>query len=87
MKETGGLSKPLPSLKKNKNKKLAKVKKRGMGVFSSSPRRLRLLVTGLDAVGKTTALYSLKLGKVVQTTPCIGSVLPRRDAPLGYAAE
>ena len=28
--------------------------------------------TGLDAAGKTTALYTLKLGEVVTTIPTIG---------------
>ena len=32
----------------------------------------RLLMTGLDAAGKTTILYKLKLGEVVTTVPTIG---------------
>jgi small GTP-binding protein len=32
----------------------------------------RVLMLGLDAAGKTTLLYQLKLGEVVQTVPTIG---------------
>ena len=32
----------------------------------------RVLIRGLDASGKTTLLYKLKLGKVVTTIPTIG---------------
>jgi len=32
----------------------------------------RVLITGLDAAGKTTILYKLKLGEVVTTIPTIG---------------
>lgn len=34
---------------------------------------LRILMVGLDASGKSTILYKLKLGDVVSTTPTIGS--------------
>merc|ERR1719313_2464389 len=33
---------------------------------------MRFLMVGLDAAGKTTVLYALKLGKVVTTIPTIG---------------
>lgn len=33
---------------------------------------VRVLMVGLDAAGKTTILYKMKLGEVVQTTPTIG---------------
>merc|ERR1712078_94359 len=33
---------------------------------------LRILMVGLDAAGKTTVLYKLKLGEVVTTLPTIG---------------
>jgi ADP-ribosylation factor protein 1 len=33
---------------------------------------LRVLMQGLDAAGKTTILYKLKLGEVVTTIPTIG---------------
>merc|ERR1712093_432806 len=32
----------------------------------------RVLIVGLDAAGKTTTLYKLKLGEVVTTIPTIG---------------
>lgn len=33
---------------------------------------VRILIQGLDASGKTTALYNLKLGEIVTTIPTIG---------------
>merc|ERR1712151_158578 len=33
---------------------------------------MRILMVGLDAVGKTTILYKLKLGEIVTTIPTIG---------------
>ena len=33
---------------------------------------LRIIMNGLDAAGKTTILYKLKLGEVVTTIPTIG---------------
>ncbi|KAL3687213.1 hypothetical protein R1sor_013522 [Riccia sorocarpa] len=36
------------------------------------PRELRILMLGLDAAGKTTVLYKLKLGESVCTIPTIG---------------
>jgi len=35
-------------------------------------RECRMLMVGLDAAGKTTILYKLKLGEVVTTIPTIG---------------
>merc|ERR1711966_279121 len=35
-------------------------------------REMRILVVGLDAAGKTTILYKLKLGEVMGTIPTIG---------------
>lgn len=35
-------------------------------------RDMRILMVGLDAAGKTTILYKLKLGEVVTTIPTIG---------------
>jgi len=32
----------------------------------------RILMVGLDAAGKTTVLYKLKLGELVTTIPTIG---------------
>merc|ERR1711975_14188 len=51
---------------------------RKMGVFSKVFGKLvgkkdcRILMVGLDAAGKTTILYKLKLGEVVTTIPTIG---------------
>ena len=33
---------------------------------------IRILMVGLDAAGKTTILYKLKLGEMVTTIPTIG---------------
>lgn len=33
---------------------------------------VRILMVGLDAAGKTTILYKLKMGEVVATVPTIG---------------
>ncbi|XP_059394177.1 ADP-ribosylation factor 5-like [Carassius carassius] len=43
-------------------------------IFSRSfpKNRIKLLMVGLDAAGKTTVLYKLKLGEVVTTIPTIG---------------
>eukprot|EP00996_Jenningsia_fusiforme_P003100 NODE_3905_length_895_cov_64.041371_g3595_i0.p1 GENE.NODE_3905_length_895_cov_64.041371_g3595_i0~~NODE_3905_length_895_cov_64.041371_g3595_i0.p1 ORF type:complete len:184 (-),score=45.64 NODE_3905_length_895_cov_64.041371_g3595_i0:223-774(-) len=35
-------------------------------------REVRILMVGLDAAGKTTILYKLKMGEVVTTVPTIG---------------
>lgn len=37
-----------------------------------SKQDVRILMVGLDASGKTTILYKLKLGEVVTTIPTIG---------------
>ena len=37
-----------------------------------SKKEMRILMLGLDAAGKTTILYRLKLGEVVQGVPTIG---------------
>ena len=34
----------------------------------------RILMLGLDAAGKTTILYKLKLGEVIQSVPTIGLI-------------
>ena len=39
-------------------------------LFSKTP--MRILMVGLDAAGKTTILYKLKLGEIVTTIPTIG---------------
>ena len=38
-----------------------------------SKQEMRILMVGLDAAGKTTILYKLKLGEVVTTIPTIGA--------------
>merc|ERR1712057_2496 len=49
-----------------------------MGIFGKVVAKLvgkrdcRILMVGLDAAGKTTILYKLKLGEVVTTIPTIG---------------
>lgn len=35
-------------------------------------KQIRILMVGLDAAGKTTILYKLKLGEVIPTIPTIG---------------
>src|SRR3954447_23133778 len=40
------------------------------GLFGK--KEMRILMVGLDAAGKTTILYKLKLGEVVTTIPTIG---------------
>ena len=42
------------------------------GLFGK--REMRILMVGLDAAGKTTILYKLKLGEIVTTIPTIGTV-------------
>ena len=52
-----------------------------MGVFQSlfknlfGKKEMRILMVGLDAAGKTTILYKLKLGEIVTTIPTIGNVI------------
>lgn len=38
-------------------------------------KEMRILMVGLDAAGKTTILYKLKLGELVNTIPTIGMTL------------
>ncbi|XP_034559035.1 ADP-ribosylation factor 1 [Notolabrus celidotus] len=45
------------------------------GIFSmlfKMKKDMRILMVGLDAAGKTTILYKLKLGEIVTTIPTIG---------------
>ena len=41
-------------------------------IANMSKKEMRILMVGLDAAGKTTILYRLKLGDVVHTIPTIG---------------
>uniref|UniRef100_A0A6I8QLB4 ADP ribosylation factor 3 n=1 Tax=Xenopus tropicalis TaxID=8364 RepID=A0A6I8QLB4_XENTR len=43
------------------------------GLFGK--KEMRILMVGLDAAGKTTILYKLKLGEIVTTIPTIGIIL------------
>lgn len=51
-----------------------------MGAFASlfkglfGKKEMRILMVGLDAAGKTTILYKLKLGEIVTTIPTIGEL-------------
>jgi len=42
------------------------------GLFGK--KEMRILMVGLDAAGKTTILYKLKLGEIVTTIPTIGEL-------------
>lgn len=42
-------------------------------------KEMRILMVGLDAAGKTTILYKLKLGEIVTTIPTIGQFLTPRS--------
>ncbi|XP_057595456.1 ADP-ribosylation factor 1-like isoform X3 [Hippopotamus amphibius kiboko] len=42
------------------------------GLFGK--KEMRLLMVGLDAPGKTTILYKLKLGEIVTTIPTLGLI-------------
>jgi len=44
------------------------------GLFGK--KEMRILMVGLDAAGKTTILYKLKLGEIVTTIPTIGESHP-----------
>ncbi len=47
------------------------IKQISLTIGISSPE-VRVLILGLDAAGKTTVLYQLKLGEIVTTIPTIG---------------
>ena len=46
------------------------------GLFGK--KEMRILMVGLDAAGKTTILYKLKLGEIVTTIPTIGKIQARK---------
>ena len=54
------------------------------GLFGK--KEMRILMVGLDAAGKTTILYKLKLGEIVTTIPTIGKldVNANKLKPLNY---
>ena len=41
-------------------------------------KQMRILMVGLDAAGKTTILYKLKLGEIVTTIPTIGEKIKKK---------
>lgn len=43
-------------------------------------KEMRILMVGLDAAGKTTILYKLKLGEIVTTIPTIGKGKAQMEA-------
>lgn len=47
-------------------------------------KEMRILMVGLDAAGKTTILYKLKLGEIVTTIPTIGTCSPHHSEPLPH---
>ncbi|XP_052770764.1 uncharacterized protein LOC128210454 [Mya arenaria] len=51
-----------------------------------SQKEVRILLVGLDASGKTTALYRLKLGEVVTTIPTIGFNVETVNGTLSHKA-
>ena len=66
-------NKPFHFFSLNKERKKERVR---MGilakVFKGFKKEARILMVGLDAAGKTTVLYKLKLGELVTTIPTIG---------------
>merc|ERR1712224_627575 len=62
----------------DKSAKASRNQNASMGIFGKVMGKLvgkkdcRILMVGLDAAGKTTILYKLKLGEVVTTIPTIG---------------
>ncbi|CAG7848794.1 ADP-ribosylation factor [Serendipita indica DSM 11827] len=38
-------------------------------------KEVRIVMLGLDAAGKTTIVYKLKLGEIVTTIPTIGELI------------
>ena len=49
------------------------------GLFGK--KEMRILMVGLDAAGKTTILYKLKLGEIVTTIPTIGKLIIKKFLP------
>jgi ADP-ribosylation factor protein 1 len=42
---------------------------------------MRIVMVGLDASGKTTILYKLKLGEIVTAVPTVGNYLKKTSLP------
>ena len=49
-------------------------------------KEVRILMVGLDAAGKTTILYKLKLGEIVTTIPTIGKETHSRSTNLYFTS-
>ena len=61
-------------------------------LFFASKKEMRILMVGLDAAGKTTILYKLKIGEIVTTKPTIVSMWKLSNAktlalPCGMLAD
>ena len=52
---------------------------KGLSKLFKKGKEQRIVMLGLDNAGKTTILYKIKMGEVIQTTPTIGTLfcLPR----------
>ena len=50
-------------------------------------KEMRILMVGLDAAGKTTILYKMKLGEIVTTIPTIGMISPFAQLCLIYVGH
>ncbi|KAF9603468.1 hypothetical protein IFM89_036271 [Coptis chinensis] len=48
-------------------------------------REMRILMVGLDAAGKTTILYKLKLGEIVTTIPTIDIICTKHGSIEKYS--
>lgn len=55
------------------------------GLFGK--KEMRILMVGLDAAGKTTILYKLKLGEIVTTIPTIGKRFQNEEDSHGGFVE
>ncbi|CAN1187466.1 ADP-ribosylation factor 2, partial [Linum perenne] len=67
-------SSPIPSAKGSNHQRKRKMGLTFTKLFSRlfAKKEMRILMVGLDAAGKTTILYKLKLGEIVTTIPTIG---------------
>lgn len=46
---------------------------KGLSKLFKKGKEQRIVMLGLDNAGKTTILYKIKMGEVIQTTPTIGA--------------
>lgn len=47
---------------------------KGLSKLFKKGKEQRIVMLGLDNAGKTTILYKIKMGEVIQTTPTIGTL-------------